>query len=104
MTKKIYKILALPLLALILVPTLTSAHQPRITQSRLTEVQNPEISKAYYGQLTGEPDIYVIKSAEALNLYVNVLVPDIAGQKKGYFSDYYQRRKNRKAAGGLGRY
>ncbi len=82
MTKKIYKILALPLLVLILVPTLASAHQPRITQSRLTEVQNPEISKAYYGQLAGEPDIYVIKSTEAFDLYVNVLVPDIAGQKK----------------------
>jgi hypothetical protein len=58
------------------------AHQPRITESRLTTVPDPEISKAYYGELTGEPDVYIIDSKEAFDLYVNVLVPDIAGQKK----------------------
>jgi hypothetical protein len=45
-------------------------------------VPSPEISKAYYGELTGEPDVYVIKATEAFDLYVNVLVPDIVGQKK----------------------
>jgi hypothetical protein len=61
---------------------LVLAHQPRITESRLTTVTDPEISKAYYGKLTGEPDVYVINAPEAFDLYVNVLVPDIAGQKK----------------------
>ena len=61
---------------------LVLAHQPRITESRLTQVPDPEISKAYYGKLTGEPDVYVINAPEAFDLYVNVLVPDIAGQKK----------------------
>ena len=63
-------------------PSLVLAHQPRITESRQTLVPKPEISKAYYGRLTGEPDVYFINVSESFNLYVNVLVPDIAGQKK----------------------
>ena len=83
MTTKIYKLIPLTLLALfVFAPILVLAHQPRITESRQTQVPNPEISKAYYGKLTGEPDVYVIKASEPFNLYVNVLVPDIAGQKK----------------------
>lgn len=82
MATKLYKAIPLALLALLLVPAFASAHQPRITESRQTLVPDPEISKAYYGKLTGEPDVYVIKATEAFDLYVNVLVPDIAGQKK----------------------
>ena len=83
MTTKIYKLIPLTLLALfVLAPSLVLAHQPRITESRLTQVPSPEISKAYYSELTGEPDVYVIKTSEPFDLYVNVLVPDIAGQKK----------------------
>jgi len=69
-------------LVLFLLPTLTLAHQPRITESRLTQVLEPEISKAYYGELAGEPDVYTIDVNKAFDLYVNVLVPDILGQKK----------------------
>jgi len=83
MTTKIYKFIPLTLLALfVFAPSLASAHQPRITESRQTTVPDPEISKAYYGKLTGEPDVYTIEAKEAFNLYVGVLVPDIAGQKK----------------------
>lgn len=82
MPKIFQKILAVFFLALFLAPALASAHQPRIAESRLTQVPDPEISKAYYGKLTGEPDVYIIEASEAFDLYVNVLVPDIAGQKK----------------------
>ena len=83
MTTKIYKFIPLTLLALfVFAPSLAFAHQPRITESRQTTVPDPEISKAYYGKLTGEPDVYTIEAKEAFNLYVGVLVPDIAGQKK----------------------
>ncbi len=82
MKNKFSKIFILIVFAIFLVPALASAHQPRITESRLTEVPSPEISKAYYGKLTGEPDVYVINATEAFDLYVNVLVPDIKGQKK----------------------
>ena len=82
MTKKLSQFIPFLLITFFLVPALVSAHQPRITESRLTQVPDPEISKAYYAKLSGEPDVYVISSIEAFDLYVNVLVPDIAGQKK----------------------
>ena len=83
MTTKIYKFIPLTLLALfVFAPSLAFAHQPRITEDRLTSVTDPEVSKAYYGKLTGVPDVYTIKAKEVFNLYIGVLVPDIAGQKK----------------------
>ncbi len=67
---------------ILILPVFALAHQPRITESRLTQVPSPEISKAYYAKLAGVPDVYVINSDKDFDLYVNVLVPDIAGQKK----------------------
>lgn len=67
---------------IVIIPVTVYAHQPRITESKQTLVSDPEISKAYYGVLKGEPDVYVIKAPEQFNLYVNVLVPAINGQKK----------------------
>ncbi len=66
----------------VLVPVLASAHQPRINTSIETIVTDPEISKAYYGQLAGEPHIYDINWSVPFDLYVNILMPDIVGQKK----------------------
>ncbi len=66
----------------VFLPAIASAHQPRIVENRLTEVLEPEISKAYYGKLSGEPDVYVINATLPFDLYVGVLVPDIEGQKK----------------------
>lgn len=63
-------------------PVSVHAHQPRITESKQTIVSDPEISKAYYGMLKGQPDVYVINASEQFDLYVNVLVPAIDGQKK----------------------
>ena len=83
MTTKRDSFLALTMLAMFLwAPRLAFAHQPRLVESRQTAVPDPEVSKAYYGKLSGEPDVYVINTSEAFDLYVNVLVPDIAGQKK----------------------
>ena len=59
------------------------AHQPIIVSSEPDiKVLNPEISKAYYGELVGEPVRYIINSDKPFNLYVGVLVPDISGVKK----------------------
>jgi len=81
--KKILEELLILIIALFVVaPAIVFAHQPRITESRLTEVTSPEVSKAYYGELIGVPDVYMIEASEAFDLYVNVLVPDIDGQKK----------------------
>lgn len=76
------KIFTFVILVLVAIPQVMLAHQPRITESRRTIVTDPEISKAYYGQLTGEPDVYIIESDKNFNLYVGVLVPDAKGQKQ----------------------
>jgi hypothetical protein len=69
-------------LGLIFIPLFSFAHQPQIVNQTPVEVIKPEISKAYYNKLNGEPDIYFINSSSSFNLYVNLLVPDIENQKK----------------------
>ena len=68
-------------------PFLVSAHQPRIVEKNQITVLDPEISKAYYAELTGKPQVYDIKSDKPFNLYVNLTVPDIQGQRTdfGYY-------------------
>jgi len=57
------------------------AHQPRVETGANTsiqdpiDVQNPEISRAFYGQLKGNPDYYRITSDKPFELYINLLVP-----------------------------
>ncbi len=59
------------------------AHQPRLVGNETNiRVDQPEISKAYYGSLSGKPATYHIESAEPFRLYVNILVPDMAGIDK----------------------
>jgi hypothetical protein len=70
------------LLVVFLLPTATFAHQPRIVKDNPTIVTSPEVSKAYYGALSGKPAVYTIKADKPFALYIGVLVPDIVGQKK----------------------
>tara|TARA_B100001250_G_scaffold75120_1_gene61448 strand:- start:706 stop:1392 length:687 start_codon:yes stop_codon:yes gene_type:complete len=63
------------------------AHQPKlITHSssfdKPHEVIFPEISKAYYGQLTGEPDYFVIKSEKDFLFYTSILSPKTSDSYK----------------------
>ncbi len=69
-------------LCLLGLPLLASAHQPRLVTSNETTVTEPEISKAYYGQLEGQSQRYHISSQQPFELYVNILVPDRTDQKK----------------------
>ncbi len=75
-------VIALMLWFLLIIPGSTFAHQPRVPVWNETQVSDPEISKAYYSQLHGTPQIYTIVSASWFALYINILVPDISGQKK----------------------
>lgn len=70
------------LLVLFLSPASVFAHQPRIVEQSPITVTDPEISKAYYGELTGEQQIYKISSDKPFNLYVGILEPEISGQTK----------------------
>ena len=53
------------------------AHQPRIVEDEITEVKNPEISQAFYGELDGRPELYRITMDREFELYLGILVPDI---------------------------
>lgn len=59
------------------------AHQPRIVEpGMVTEILNPEVSQAFYGELKGQPDVYRIVSDKPFKLYVGLLVPDVPEAKK----------------------
>ncbi len=62
-----------------------SAHQPVYVggQTSIT-VPDPEVSKAYYSELHGQPAIYTIKSEKEFSLYLNILSPDIPGASKDF--------------------
>jgi hypothetical protein len=74
------------ILSLILLFTFSSlstfAHQPRIIKDSIIEVEEPTVSKAYYAELTGQPDVYIVDSEEAFDLYIGILVPAIEGIDK----------------------
>lgn len=70
--KKTYLLVIL----LFLLAGVAYAHQPRmIENSKLIDVNDPEISKAYYGYLDGSSAVYEIESETTFNLYVNLLLP-----------------------------
>ena len=58
------------------------AHQPSLVEMEKINVTEPEISKAYYGNLAGNPHIFTISTSSPIDLYVNVLVPFIEGPEK----------------------
>jgi len=71
------------------------AHQPNIVNYSGTKdspiiIDHPEISKAYYGELVGEPSLYELSSSDEFNLYVNVLSPDIKEASKDYSVSIYK--------------
>ena len=72
------------ILFLILVswPLEVLAHQPRLVEMEKINITKPEISKAYYGNLSGKPHIYTISARSPIDLYVNILVPFIEGSGK----------------------
>jgi len=56
------------------------AHQPHlVTETGVTRVDKPEVSKAFYAELSGEPAVYEITNLDSFELYVNILVPDEVG-------------------------
>ena len=63
-------------------PLAVLAHQPRIVESEKINVTKPEISKAYYGNLSGKTHTYIISASSAIDLYVNILLPFNEGPGK----------------------
>lgn len=82
------------LFLLLFVPALASAHQPRIVEANVVNVVDPEVSKAYYGELKGESHLYNIVSDKEFALYVGILVPDRAGQNKDISAVVFETGKD----------
>lgn len=58
------------------------AHSPYLEGDKSEAVVgDPEISKAYYGWLGGQPAVYSISSPKPFDLYLNLLSPQIDGAK-----------------------
>lgn len=57
------------------------AHQPVLVMDQTGYINgsfvinNPEISRAFYGELNGKPDFYIIDSNTNFNLYLQILSP-----------------------------
>jgi len=69
-------------LFLILISVEALAHQPKLikyspTKENPHEVINPEISKAYYAKLKGEPHYYRVKSEKDFLFYTSILSPKV---------------------------
>lgn len=52
-----------------------AAHQPRVVFSEEILIEEPEISKAYYGELEGKEHYYKINSDREFDIYINLLTP-----------------------------
>uniref|UniRef100_A0A7C6A9H4 Uncharacterized protein n=1 Tax=candidate division WOR-3 bacterium TaxID=2052148 RepID=A0A7C6A9H4_UNCW3 len=78
------------LISVFLLFSIIFAHQPRLVLQKDLAfnyplfIQNPEISQAFYGELTGSPHYYQINYEKDFNLYLNILVPDIKGARTDF--------------------
>ena len=71
------------ILFLIFISCTLEAHQPKLVYQPPTEdnpfiINNPEISKAFYGQLRGEPHYFKIYSDTQFLFYTGILSPKVS--------------------------
>jgi hypothetical protein len=67
------------------------AHQPQfIRDATRIDVRDPEVSKAYYGELHGEPAVYRIRASGFFELYVNILAPDMPGARTDFVVEVFK--------------
>jgi len=90
MNYKFLMIFGLISICLAIAPKSAFAHQPRIVEGAgIVKIDNPETSKAYYGELNGKQAEFRVESAVPFKLYVNILVPDLPGIGKDKSFDVY---------------
>jgi hypothetical protein len=61
------------------------AHQPNLVGNNLILIDDPEISRAYYGELKGRPAAFFVRSPKIFKLYAGLLVPQ-SSNPNGRFS------------------
>lgn len=65
--------------------TFVYAHEPRyVFNQENIIVKNPETSQAFYGELNGISNTYIINSDKEFNLYVNILAPDLPDSRTDF--------------------
>jgi len=69
------------------------AHQPELiflrAQAEDVQINNPEISRAFYDELKGNPRNYFINSDKSFELYINLLVPEFANKDGRYSANVF---------------
>jgi len=68
------------------------AHQPRLIWQNSGEIaiDQPQVSKAYYDELSGAPRTYKLNLFEPAEIYMNVLVPDLPDSRKNFSFKVFQ--------------
>jgi hypothetical protein len=79
--------------------TYAFAHQPKLIKyspnsNKPHEVIEPEISKAYYGKLIGEPHYYKIESDVEFSFYAGITIPKINDNVKWISLEVFDQNNN----------
>ena len=75
--------------------SLVLAHQPNIVYEKASPffIYNPEISQAFYGELKGMPEYYIINSSNNFDLYLQMLSPDIKDAREDFVFEVTHENK-----------
>jgi len=70
------------------------AHNPRVVESgAVTNIENPEVSQAFYGTLNGKSQLYFIRADKPFKLYAGLLTPDVPGATQDFSAEITQISK-----------
>jgi len=84
------------IITLLLIASSALAHQPVIVEKEVIDIEKPEISRAFYDELEGEPRLYRIESEKEFDLYVNLLVPKNSNPDGRYSANVYRVEDGRR--------
>ena len=87
------------LIIFIFISSQTLAHQPKLIKyspsiNNPHQVNLPEISKAYYGKLEGEPHYYKIESESKFSFYAGISTPKVSDNYKWFSIEVLDQNHN----------
>lgn len=73
-------------------PFIASAHNSRVLPGNpgIVEIQKPEISQAFYGELKGGAQLFSLTAEKDFTFYINILAPDIPEARKDFSVEIYR--------------
>jgi len=84
-------------ISLLLIASAALAHQPVIVGKDTFTIEKPEISRAFYHELSGQPRSYFINADKAFDLYLNLLVPKNTNANGRYSARVYRLDDGKRA-------